>query len=57
MAKYNWHLSRFLTLTKSNFFVKIELKKLLDRPFEEYFQRQETNLQGFFILIIEVFNL
>ena len=46
MAKYNWHLSNLVAFIRLNLFVKIELQKWLDKPFEEHFQKQETTIQG-----------
>lgn len=34
-AKYNWHLSNLVAFIRLNIFVKIELNKWLDQPFEE----------------------
>lgn len=35
MSKYNWHLSNLVAFIRLNLFVKIELQRWLDRPFEE----------------------
>jgi len=35
MAKYNWHLSNLVAFVRLNMFVKIDLQKWLDKPFEE----------------------
>lgn len=35
LAKYGWHLSNLVAFIRLNIFVKIELQKWLDRPFEE----------------------
>ena len=35
MAKYKWHLSNLVAFIRLNLFVKIELQKWIDRPFEE----------------------
>jgi hypothetical protein len=34
MAKFNWHLSNLVAFIRLNLFVKIELQKWLDTPFE-----------------------
>tara|TARA_R110000868_G_scaffold160347_1_gene389807 strand:+ start:611 stop:1792 length:1182 start_codon:yes stop_codon:yes gene_type:complete len=34
-AKYNWHLSNLVAFIRLNIFVKINLQKWLDQPFEE----------------------
>lgn len=34
MAKYNWHLSNLVAFIRLNLFVKIDLYKWLDKPFE-----------------------
>ncbi|WP_317124877.1 transposase [Epilithonimonas hispanica] len=46
MARYNWHLSNLVAFIRLNLFVKIELQKWLDKPFEEHFQKQEITIQG-----------
>ena len=35
IAKYSWHLSNLVAFIRLNIFVKIELQKWLDKPFEE----------------------
>lgn len=35
MAQYNWHLSNLIAFIRLNIFVKIELQKWLDKPFDE----------------------
>jgi len=35
LAKYNWHLSNLVAFLRLNLFVKINLNKWLDKPFEE----------------------
>lgn len=35
MSKYNWHLSNLVAFIRLNLFVKIELQRWLDRPFED----------------------
>ncbi len=34
MAKFNWHLSNLIAFIRLNMFVKIDLQKWLDKPFE-----------------------
>ena len=46
MAKYNWHLSNLVAFIRLNMFVKIDLQKWLDKPFEEDVGLPETQLQG-----------
>lgn len=35
MAKYPWYLSNLVAFIRLNLFVKIELQKWLDKPFED----------------------
>jgi len=35
IAKYNWHLSNLVAFIRLNLFVKIDLQRWLDKPFEE----------------------
>jgi hypothetical protein len=35
MAQFEWHPSNFVAFIRLNFFVKIDLKKWLDRPKED----------------------
>jgi hypothetical protein len=46
MAKYNWHLSNLVAFIRLNMFVKIDLQKWLDKPFEEDVRLPEVQLQG-----------
>ncbi|MCH6202204.1 IS4 family transposase [Aquiflexum sp. LQ15W] len=46
MAKYGWHLSNLVAFIRLNIFVKIELQKWLDRPFEDHDKPIENNMQG-----------
>jgi hypothetical protein len=46
MAKYNWHLSNLVAFVRLNMFVKIDLQKWLDKPFEEDVGLPEVQLQG-----------
>ena len=46
MAKFNWHLSNLVAFIRLNLFVKINLQTWLDKPFEEYCDPPEKNIQG-----------
>lgn len=46
MAKFNWHLSNLVAFIRLNLFVKINLQTWIDRPFEEYRDPPEKNIQG-----------
>ena len=46
MAKFNWHLSNLVAFIRLNLFVKINLQAWLDKPFEEYCDPPEKNIQG-----------
>ena len=46
MAKYNWNLPNLVAFIGLNLFVKIELQKWLDKPFENHFQKQEQHIRG-----------
>lgn len=46
MAKFNWHLSNLVAFIRLNLFVKIDLQRWLDKPFEEYYDPPPKNLQG-----------
>jgi len=35
LAKYNWYLSNLVGFIRLNIFVKIELQKWLDKPFDD----------------------
>ncbi|MFO8128684.1 MAG: hypothetical protein R6T99_02130 [Bacteroidales bacterium] len=35
MAKYSWHLSNLVAFIRLNMFVKIDLQRWLDKPFED----------------------
>lgn len=35
MAKYNWYLSNLVSFIRLNLFVKIELQRWLDQPFQQ----------------------
>lgn len=36
MAKFNWHLSNLVAFLRLNLFVKIDLQKWIDQPFEQH---------------------
>jgi len=46
IAQYGWHLSNLVAFIRLNIFVKIELQKWLDRPFEDHDKPPNNNLQG-----------
>jgi hypothetical protein len=47
MAKFNWHLSNLVAFIRLNLFVKIDLQKWIDKPFEEHIEPPpEINIQG-----------
>lgn len=46
MAKFNWHLSNLVAFIRLNLFVKINLQAWLDKPFEEYCDPPDKNIQG-----------
>lgn len=46
MAKFNWHLSNLVAFIRLNLFVKIELQRWLDKPFEEDLEPPPLNRQG-----------
>jgi hypothetical protein len=45
-AKYGWHLSNLVAFIRLNIFVKIDLQKWLDKPFEEPKKPPQNLLQG-----------
>jgi hypothetical protein len=45
-AKYNWHLSNLVAFIRLNIFVKINLQKWLDQPFEKPPNKTKIPLQG-----------
>ena len=45
-SKFGWHLSNLVAFIRLNLFVKIELKKWLDNPFEEYVKPPPKSIQG-----------
>jgi Transposase DDE domain/Domain of unknown function (DUF4372) len=46
MAKFSWHLSNLVAFIRLNLFVKIDLQKWLDKPFEEYDEPPPILIQG-----------
>ena len=46
MAKYGWQLSNLVAFIRLNLFVKIDLQKWLDKPFDDPVSRVETVKQG-----------
>lgn len=47
LAKYTWHLSNLVAFLRLNLFVKIDLLKWLDNPFEEDVgKKAENDMQG-----------
>jgi len=46
LAKYNWHLSTLVAFIRLNMFVKIDLQKWLDKPFESEESPPENVIQG-----------
>ena len=46
-AKFNWHLSNLVAFIRLNLFVKIDLQKWIDKPFEEHIQSPpKSSIQG-----------
>lgn len=45
-AKFGWHLSNLVAFIRLNIFVKIELQKWLDKPFEDPIKPPEKSQQG-----------
>lgn len=46
MAKYQWHLSNLVAFIRLNLFVKIDLQKWLNKPFEDPPDRHPILIQG-----------
>lgn len=46
IAKYGWRLSNLMAFIRLNLFVKIELQKWLDNPFEDPSSIPKTSFQG-----------
>ncbi|AFL83072.1 transposase family protein [Belliella baltica DSM 15883] len=45
-AKFGWHLSNLVAFIRLNIFVKIELQKWLDKPFEDHEKPPQKSQQG-----------
>jgi hypothetical protein len=45
-AKFGWHLSNLVAFIRLNIFVKIELQKWLDKPFEDHDKPPQKSQQG-----------
>lgn len=46
MAKYNWYLSNLVAFIRLNLFVKVDLQKWLDHPFQEHPPPKQNEIQG-----------
>lgn len=46
LAKYGWRLSNLVAFIRLNLFVKIDLQKWLDKPFDHQPRRRQIQLQG-----------
>lgn len=46
MAKYNWYLSNLVAFIRLNLFVKVDLQKWIDMPFQEHPPPQQDYMQG-----------
>lgn len=46
LARYNWQLSNLVAFIRLNLFVKIDLQKWLDRPFDDDIPRSKSQIQG-----------
>lgn len=45
-AKYNWYLSNLVAFIRLNLFVKVDLQKWIDQPFEEHPPPKQNYIQG-----------
>ena len=45
-SKFDWYLSNLVAFIRLNLFVKIDLQKWLDKPFEEHIEPPPENIQG-----------
>ena len=45
-SKSGWYLSNLVAFIRLNIYVKIDLKKCLDKPFEEHIEPPPINIQG-----------
>ena len=50
IAKFKWHLSNLVAFIRLNLFVKINLQKWLDKPFEDHIEPPPISLQGVLFL-------
>ena len=46
MAKHKWHLSNLVAFIRLNLFVKVDLQKWLDHPFQDHPPPKQNVLQG-----------
>jgi len=46
MAKHNWYLSNLVAFIRLNLFVKVDLQKWLDHPFQEHPPPKQNDIQG-----------
>lgn len=46
MAKYNWYLSNLVAFIRLNLFVKVDLQKWIDMPFQEHPPPKQDFVQG-----------
>jgi hypothetical protein len=46
MAKYNWYLSNLVAFIRLNLFVKVDLQKWIDKPFQEHPPPDQKYVQG-----------
>lgn len=46
MAKHKWYLSNLVAFIRLNLFVKVDLQKWLDHPFQEHPPPKQNNIQG-----------
>jgi IS4 transposase len=46
MAKHSWHLSNLVAFIRLNLFVKVDLQKWLDHPFQEHPPPKKNEIQG-----------
>lgn len=45
-SEFDWYLSNLVAFIRLNLFVKIDLQKWLDKPFEEYIEPPPKSIQG-----------
>lgn len=46
MAKHKWHLSNLVAFIRLNLFVKVDLQKWLDKPFDDHPPPRQNHIQG-----------